>query len=97
MMAPELKPTIEQLCYLCTLYGQYKCPPNMKVDCPIEILGGVTDHVVTPNDLQFKCTNKTAHVTLFPGDHFFIIQKSGSQVFAKVVSTLLSLLYPDDQ
>ena len=98
MMAPELKPTIEQLRYLCRLYEQYKCPPDMKVDCPIEILGGVADHVVTPNDLQewSKCTNKTAHVTLFQGDHFFI-QKSGSKVFAKVVSTLLSLLYPDDQ
>lgn len=97
-MSPELKPTIEQLRYLCRLYEQYKCPPGMKIDCPIEILGGVADSVVTPNDLHewSECTNKTARMTLFPSDHFFI-QKSGSKVFAKVVSTLLSLLYPDDQ
>ena len=99
MTSPELKPTIEQFRYLYRLYEQYKCPPGMRVDCPIEILGGVTDHVVTPSDLQewSKCTIKTTNVTLFPGDHFFI-QKSGSKVFAKVVSTLLSHLYPaDDQ
>ena len=86
-MSPELKPTIEQLRYLCKLYEQYKCPPGMKIDCPIEILGGVADSVVTPNDLHewSECTNKTARMTLFPGHHFFI--QSLEAKFSQKVST----------
>jgi len=92
----EFHSTITQIRYLYALYEKYECTSDLKINCPVEILGGKDDQTIVLEELKNweSVTSISPGIMLFSGDHFFI-EKSENKVFAKVVEILMKIIFSD--
>ena len=88
----EFHSTITQIRYLYALYEKYECTLDLKINCPVEVLGGKDDQTIVQDELKNweSVTSVSPRIMLFSGDHFFI-EESGNKVFAKVIENLMSV------
>lgn len=72
------------------LIETYKYAPGPPLDCPITVMGGEDDPMVSPAELQgwVHESMRACRLKLFPGQHFFV---SGRE--AAVMHTIVDALY----
>jgi medium-chain acyl-[acyl-carrier-protein] hydrolase len=64
-----------------TVYESYRYSEEPPLDCPMDIFGGLEDHLVPKTALQpwQEQTTGTFALTFFPGEHFFV-HSQGQQI-----------------
>jgi len=70
----------------------YRFAPGPPLDCPLMLYAGRKDTEVSPQEVEAwrKHTTRTAHLQLFPGDHFFL--RSDRELLLQTIATTLAQL-----
>lgn len=73
------------------LLSEHKQTPNIKLDCPISVMGGEEDRICCDNlALWAEETSKNCDIHVYPGGHFFI-NESKQQVLDTLNELILNL------
>jgi len=75
-----------------TLCETYHFVPGPPLDCPLILCAGRKDTEVSPQEVEAwsEHTTRTAHLQLFPGDHFFL--RSDYELLLQTIATTLAQL-----